>query len=504
MKRKQIQGLGLVEAVSLALVVALIGTVGYIVLLSDDTFKLSQNEVEPQPPIPALPHDAQNLTEEEREKAIELAVSDPGVKEWLEKGYEIYKVVPLPLPPLPPHSTGYDTRPCIVYILTEEQELPWVLGVTLKVSVDLNQEKVHGFDFNLNLASLREDQKEEVLRIALADPEVLEIIGDEEYEIRSEGLGYWKSCHEGECSFHVYPHANIIVNTHARFPEIITKVDIYVDLESEEIVKINSLPKQVPPPPPGKENTYEIPLIELEGDIKFSISERFTEEKDGAHIFLNLATERIYGCCDHQLNSDVKIQGDTIIVEVKNVHKCGHAEGRGPATFSEDLGKIEGDYQLILKHKTKEDKYNLKITKDKIEINPLILTFTVFNQSNILFRVPENVIWIDCGHYDRVGCEENQEYIIICDRFFKEPLISNLQPFEPEEGEYAVKWFNKEHKHFKFFGNISDLRELVESYAIYTSRDINDKERCLLLSIRTWRGDFFYTWDYTWEKRKNV
>ena len=244
--------------------------------------------------------------------------------------------------------------------------------------------------------------------------------------------------------------------------------------------------------PPG---SYE----ELEGNIKLLISERFTEEKDGAHIFLNLATERIYGCCDHQLNSDVKIQGDTIIVEVKNVHKCGHAGAEGPATFSKDLGKIEGDYQLVLRHKSKEDKYNLKITKDKIEINPIISTFTVFNQSNILFRVPENVIWIDCGHYDRVGCGGNQEYIKICDRFFKEPLISNLQSFEPEEGEYAVKWFNKGHKHFKFFGNISELRELVESYAIYTSR--KDKERSLLLSIRTWRGDFFYTWDYTWERK---
>ena len=241
---------------------------------------------------------------------------------------------------------------------------------------------------------------------------------------------------------------------------------------------------------------------ELIGNIKLLISERLTEEKDGAHIFLNLATERIYPCCNFQINSDVKIQGNTIIVEVKNIFvpRIGEA-AEGPAKYSKDLGKIEGDYQLILRHKTKEDKYNLKITKDKIEINPIIPTFTVFNQSNILFRVPENVIWIDCEHYDRVGCKENQEYIKICDQFFKEPLISNLQPFEPEEGEYAVKWFNKGHKHFKFFGNISDLRELVESYAIYTSRDISDKERCLLLSIRTWKGDFFYTWDYTWERK---
>jgi len=248
----------------------------------------------------------------------------------------------------------------------------------------------------------------------------------------------------------------------------------------------------------GVEGTY----AELEGNVNLSISEKFTEAKDGAHIFLNLATERIYACCNFLLNSEVKIRGSEITVEVKNVFMpriCLTASG--PATFSKDLGKIEGDYgdyRLILKHKNREDSYNLKITKDKIEINPNSQTFTIFNQSPILYRVPENIIWIHCGHYDRVGCEKNQEYIKICERFFKEPLISNLQPFEPENGEYALGNFKGvegwEYKHFKFYGDISSLEELVENYSIYTSRDINDNEKCLLLSIRTWRGDFFNTW----------
>ena len=43
MKRKEMHGLGLV-VVSLALVVALIGTVGYIVFLSDEVLKLSQEQ----------------------------------------------------------------------------------------------------------------------------------------------------------------------------------------------------------------------------------------------------------------------------------------------------------------------------------------------------------------------------------------------------------------------------------------------------------------------------
>jgi hypothetical protein len=54
-KKEQMYGLDLVEAVSLALVVVLIGAVGYIVLLSSETFRSSPQEVEAQPPIPAIP-----------------------------------------------------------------------------------------------------------------------------------------------------------------------------------------------------------------------------------------------------------------------------------------------------------------------------------------------------------------------------------------------------------------------------------------------------------------
>jgi len=230
MKKRQIQGFGLV-AVSLALVVALIGAVSYVVLLSDEVFKSSPNEVEPQPPIPVnLPHSGgQTLTEEERTKAIELAINDPEVKEWLGKGYEIYEVVPFP--------TEYEgIRMCMVYILTNEQKPPWVPGITLEVFVDWNQEKVYGFDFYLKLASLTETQKEEVMSIALADPAVLEMIEDKEYEIQGVRVDYWETFNEEKRSFHAYPAVRIKVDPDpGALPTI-----IYVDLESKEVVKISS------------------------------------------------------------------------------------------------------------------------------------------------------------------------------------------------------------------------------------------------------------------------
>ena len=249
-------GLGLV-VVSLALVVVLIGAVSYIVLLSDETFKSSQNEVAPQPPIPAIPpySDVQVLTEEEKSTAIDFAVNDPEVKEWLGKGYEIYEVVPLV------ESGGM----CMVYILTEEQKLPWVLGITIGVPVDLTQEEAQGYSINydLKLASLTDTQKEDVLRIALADPDVLEMIGDKEYEIQDVGVEYWESSSGGKCSFHAYPAVGINVNPDLRLPGIFAIV--YVDLESEEVVKIVFNPRKSLPPSDGQstkiEPTKEVPTM---------------------------------------------------------------------------------------------------------------------------------------------------------------------------------------------------------------------------------------------------
>jgi hypothetical protein len=274
MKKKQIQGLGLV-AVSLALVIVLIGAVCYVVLLSDEAFKSSPSEVEAQPPTPAIPpHSAeQPLTEEERTKAIELAINEPEVKKWLDEGYEVYEVIKL-------SSENESGHMCMVYILTQKQKLPWVLGITLGVTVDLVKKEAQGgcINFDLELASLREDQKEEVLRIALADPEVLDIISDEEYEIQSIGVDYWESSHKGKSSFHAYPAVRIIAN-------------IYVDLESKKVVEIMSIPRKRAPPSDWQstkiEPTKDVPTMMDIPHLTPQPGEYFTYRGNKSKILLN-------------------------------------------------------------------------------------------------------------------------------------------------------------------------------------------------------------------------
>jgi hypothetical protein len=211
MKKKQIHGLGLVEAVSLALVIVLIGAVSYLVFISDEAFKSSPQEVEAQPPMPAIPpySDVQTLTEEEKSEAIELVINDPEVKKWLDEGYEIYGVISL-------SAENESGGMCMVYVLT--------------------------INFELELAPLTEGQEEEVVRIALTNPKVLEMIGDKEYVIQEVRVDYWESSSEGKCSFHAYPAVSININPDPNLTGIFAIV--YVDLENGEVIKIFTNPRK--------------------------------------------------------------------------------------------------------------------------------------------------------------------------------------------------------------------------------------------------------------------
>ncbi|MDD2666128.1 MAG: hypothetical protein PHD13_06955 [Methanocellales archaeon] len=281
-KREQIHGHGLV--VSLALVVALIGTAGYIVFLSDEVLKSTPSEVEPQPPIPAIPPypDVQALTEEEKAKAIELAINDPEGKKWLGEGYEVYEVTPL---------EDESSRMCMVYILTEEKKLPWVLGITIGVPVDLIQGEAQGgcINYDLKLASLTEKQKDEVLKIALADPEVLEMIGNKEYKIQNIEVDYWESSLGGKCYFHAYPTVSIAVNLDPNLSGIFAT--IYVDLESSEVIRIFTYPRKSLPPSDWQstkiEPTKEVPMMADIPHLTPQPGEYFTYRGNKSKILLN-------------------------------------------------------------------------------------------------------------------------------------------------------------------------------------------------------------------------
>lgn len=210
--------------------------------------KENNNEfVEPQPPIPSFSSDDVMVTGEESPRIVDLAVNDPEVKEWLNEGYEISAVYEI---------TAYAGKGIYsVGILTQEQRLPWVIGITLVVNVNLEIEEVTNFYFKLKLATLNEKQKEEVMNIAVA---YIEENYGTDYSINGEvevGSGGTAT------TFYAYPVASFRVPTD--YQQSGQYVDVMVDLETGEIKVVTlpskSIPTNLPDEPPIPESKEPFP-----------------------------------------------------------------------------------------------------------------------------------------------------------------------------------------------------------------------------------------------------
>jgi uncharacterized protein (UPF0254 family) len=191
--------------------------------------------IEPQPPIPSFSSDDVIVTGEERSKVVDIAVNDPEVKKWLGKGYEISAVYEI---------TAYAGKGIYsVGILTQEQMLPCVVGITLKVNVDLGMEEVTNFTYDLELGSLSEEQKEEVMNIGVNYVEEnygsdYSINGD--VEVGSGGTS---------TTFYAYPTASFRVPADYQQSGLI--VNVMVDLETGNVTKVITIPsKNMPPSSP--------------------------------------------------------------------------------------------------------------------------------------------------------------------------------------------------------------------------------------------------------------
>jgi hypothetical protein len=191
--------------------------------------------IEPQPPIPSFSSDDVIVTGEDRSKVVDIAVNDPEVKKWLGKGYEISAVYEI---------TAYAGKGIYsVGILTQEQMLPCVVGITLKVNVDLGMEEVTNFTYDLELGSLSEEQKEEVMNIGVNYVEEnygsdYSINGD--VEVGSGGTS---------TTFYSYPTASFRLPADYQQSGLI--VNVMVDLETGNVTKVITIPsKNMPPSSP--------------------------------------------------------------------------------------------------------------------------------------------------------------------------------------------------------------------------------------------------------------
>ena len=191
--------------------------------------------IEPQPPIPIVFRDFVEVLGSDREILIEKAINYPQTKNYLGSGYEIYKVYKYRENP---EVVIYD-----VFILTQMQRLPWVLGITLGVQVDLRSGS-YAIQYYLTLANLTADQNEQVLGMVANYAE--ENFGTD-YSFQGNALvADWQESKGGYSSFIAFPSVSFRVPSD--WSELGSIHKVFVDLENNEVVKVHSIGSGSKPP----------------------------------------------------------------------------------------------------------------------------------------------------------------------------------------------------------------------------------------------------------------
>ncbi|MGA2680902.1 MAG: hypothetical protein ABSF44_03780 [Candidatus Bathyarchaeia archaeon] len=180
--------------------------------------------VAPEPPLPNIIPGAQNVTgTAESAEAVNVALANSEVKQWTDKGYQLYGVF------------QYDSI-YWVGILTNAQQLPWVVGISLKVPVKFNSSDPIEINFDLTLANLTQNQKEQTLRIA---SDTIKAHGGNA-SIDDVSVREWVESLGGKTTFHAYPCVSF------RVPEDLHEagmdVAVYVDLQKGQVAEVLTNP----------------------------------------------------------------------------------------------------------------------------------------------------------------------------------------------------------------------------------------------------------------------
>lgn len=174
----------------------------------------------------------------------------------------------------------------------------------------------------------------------------------------------------------------------------------------------------------------------LEDTVKFAL-----QEQAGAFL-LELHSQSIYACTNYHLLSDLQRQpGVLTITLLGSLLEAPCAAGPGPARGVIELGELEGDWQLHIRHGSLQDSYDLTITAEQASAAPLQAEFT-----HLLFprlqRLPPDSFWLLVF---RPLAHPGGEHLVIdhldyqqaAADFFAEVEALGAQPYQPQAEPYT-------------------------------------------------------------------
>lgn len=224
------------KGIAILVVLALIGAVIALAFAGFVTIHVQQTGIFATSHEKTSPY--WKLTGEERQTAIEIAMQNETVKQYLDQGYDISG-----------HSPDCVYRNDETGITVGEVLLTkagfggrWYSHHYVFVYVNLNTGEVTGINEGLKDFRLTEEQEEKAKHIALSDPEVKKIVNGKDYEIEVGRPLVKMSSYEIPIAegFSVMGSTEELIGASVKFKFTDgTIVHVHVSLEKEEVIRIS-------------------------------------------------------------------------------------------------------------------------------------------------------------------------------------------------------------------------------------------------------------------------
>lgn len=235
-------------------------------------------------------------------------------------------------------------------------------------------------------------------------------------------------------------------------------------------------------------------IIAIEGDIIFSVKEGYKHYDSICEpsILLSMETEKIYGCCNFTIESEIGIYDSKILIDISGIYVpeiCLTA--LGPATSKSFLDVSNGEYLLELSYEGITDIYTLIVTNSYIKVTEVESQFTI-PTFNLFWRYPSNSFAYVCGTTHKTSWIYED---------FIDTLLSKIDLVEfhfPDSGvlcypcssaghhnDMPVKYFfYDDEEYFDYEG------EILESY----TQGVMSQYSGVGISLINWKNKKYYSW----------
>lgn len=159
----------------------------------------------------------------------------------------------------------------------------------------------------------------------------------------------------------------------------------------------------------------------------------------------------------------------------------------GPASAWVELPAFEsGRFDLVLKHKKKEDFYQVFLKMDRIEIIPLQESFSIWEGEPLLFRIPPGSMAISCIDHDEAPvCERRaRDGLPTCRDLLADKAVREAPPLIHKR--YANAWFSSDPGAVRISPD-----EGWDAYRTLFTQGWRDGSGCTEVNVRTWRGELW-------------